>query len=689
VDVAAGRGFTASDGIAGSQRAVILADAYWRQRFAAAPDAIGRTVTLNGTTTATIVGVMPPGVRFPDEPLGFLRERADLWLAFGWEQARTDGRGNQNLGMVARLAQGLPFESADAQLDVVEGQFKAAFPNRYAGEERGWKLAAIPLRDQMVGGVRPALAVMFGAVGLVLLIACTNVANLLLARGAGRTRELAVRSALGASRGRLVRQLIAEAALLALLGTVGGGAAALAGIQLVKQVDPGSVPRLQAAALDLRVLGFAVGLTAVVALLVGLLPALRQSRTGPAGALSEAGARGSTSPASRRVRRGLVTAEVALAVIVLAGAGIVARSLAALQGTPTGFDGSRTVAFPVSAPRLPYDNAARVIDLHERVVARLAALPGVVRASAGYPLPMSGERWSGSFAIDGRAVPEGQPEPHAEFASVMPGYFEAVGITRIEGRTFEPADRRGAPSVVVIDESLARTHWPGESAIGKRIDTDGRLLEPVATVIGVVRHVRNGGPRDDGEPQIYLSMLQAPQRLVFYVAQTTGDPRPLVAAIRPAMRDVDPGLPLQRVLPMDELTGQMLASDRFNALLLSAFAAIALLLAVIGLYGVLSHVVAERTREIGIRLALGGRPAHVVRQVVTEGLALTAAGLAIGLLAAAALGRLLSGLVFAVEVVDPVTYAGIAVVLLAAALAAAAAPAVRATRVDPVDVLRV
>jgi predicted permease len=682
-----GRPFVPADGDETGQDVALLSDTLWRRRYGSDTAIVGRSVMLRGRPTV-VVGVMPPDVRFPDEPLGYPRERADLWIPYRWEQMRTDGRGNQFLAVLARLPQGMPIDAAQDEVDRVADRFRQAFPNRYAREGVTWRIITVPLREQMVGDVRAALAVLFGAVGLVLLIACANVANLLMTRGAVRERELAVRTALGAGRGRLVRQLVTETGLVALLGAGAGLGLAQAGVILLRRLDAGAIPRLDAAGLDARVLVFTAALTLMTTMLVGLIPALRQARMHPQRALGDGGARGAGRSGIRRgLRRLLVVGEVALAAVVLVGAGLVARSVTALQHAATGVQSEGVVTFQLSPPQTPYDTGDRLSALHERLIERLESLPGVTRVSAINPLPMSGDRWSGTFMIDGRPVPEGQPDPHAELATVQPGYFEALGIPLIDGRDFTPADRRGAPAVVVIDEELARRHWPGERAVGRRLDTDG-LLPEVATVIGVVAHVRNGGPRDDGEPQIYLPHRQLTVRTVSYAIRAAGQLAPVIEGIRPAVQSVDPDLPVSRLGTMDVVAARVFARDRFNAILFGLFAAVALVLAVIGLYGVLSCQVAERMREIGIRLALGGRPGHVLRHVLGEGMALTAAGVAIGLATAAFVSRGVESLLFGIAPTDPATYAGIAGLLVLTALAGMWLPAHRATRVDPISVLR-
>jgi predicted permease len=685
---AVGRPFAAADGAAGSERVVLLSHALWQRRYGLDAAIVGQFIDLGGAP-ARVVGVMPPGVRLPDEPLGFLQERADLWMAYQWQRSRADSRGNQVLAVIARVSEGQPPVAAQEDLDRRAARFRELFPDRYAGEARQWKLVAIPFREQIVGDVRTALAVLFSAVGLVLLIACANVANLLMARGTTRARELAVRAALGARRSRLVAQLLTETGLLTIAGTALGGVLALAGIRVLTRFDPGTVPRLAEATLDLRALLFSAALVVATTIVAGLGPALRQSRVAPLRAMDDGSTRGGgRSVASRRLRRALVAAEVALAMIVLVGAGLLIRSVAGLQRADIGIDPVRLLRFQITLPSSSAPTAAAVRDLHQRLLDRIAAVPGVSLVSAVNPLPMGGERWGGSFYIPGRVVPQGAPGPHAELASVAPGYFETAGIALVDGRTFTALDRADAPSVVIVDEDLAARYWPGERAIDKALDTDGRLPGDRATVVGVVRHVRNAGPAVAGEPQLYLPFLQAPQRTMTYVVRTAGDEATLMRAMAPAVANIDPKLAVARLEPMRDVVSRVFARDRFNALLLATFAGIALTLAVVGLYGVVGGLVAERSREIGIRIALGGRPRHVLRLVIGEGVAIALAGVAAGWAVAAALSHTIRGLVFGIAPTDAVTYASVAALLVGVAVAASVAPARRASRVDPSDALR-
>jgi putative ABC transport system permease protein len=687
VTPAHGRPFAASDGILGAPAVIILSDALWQRRFGADPAIVGQTI-LVGAVPRTVVGIMPAGTRFPDAPVGFLRAPADLWIPYGWEQSRKDNRGNQVLGMLARRRPGVAIEQAGADLELIAAGFRQQFPKRYAGPDIQWRLIAVPINDQIVGDVRVSLIVLLAAVGVVLLITCANVANLLLVRGTARRRELAVRSALGAARGRLVRQLLIEAAMLVTLGGVLGAGLAYVGVRGLIALDAGNIPLLDQSGIDGTVLAFAMGVTVATGLLVGFAPALRQSTADPQLALGgvERTAGGSIR---HRLRRVLVVGEVTLAVVVLVAAGLLVRSFARIIATPIGFEPEGTVVAQIALPRAQFGSGEKIVTFQRELLDRFRALPGTAAASAVYPLPMSGDGWGGTVILENR--PAGLPEPHAEYAVAMPGYFGTIGIPIVEGREFSDRDVTGAMPVAMVDEQFARQYWPGESAVGKRVSPFGALPpgDPRwATVIGVAGHVRNGGPRKDGEGQFYLPALQKPELTLYFVVRAAGSDAPLPGAIRQTVRALDPQLPIGRLSSTPALIGRVVAPERFNMLLLSIFSAVALAIAAVGLYGLLAFLVTERTREIGIRLALGGRPGRILRAVIGEGLLLSGAGLALGCAAALLTAPLLRGLLFGTEPSDPLTYAGIAGVLLVVAGAASYVPARRATCIDPVAVLR-
>jgi len=683
-----GRDFRVDDGAPGAEKVILISHALWQRRFGGDSAVLGSKVNVAGRIR-TIIGIMPPDVRFPDAPLDFLRERADLWIPSSWDGNRGDSRGNQIIAVVARARPGTTGAQLRTDLATVEGRFRATYPDRYAKTGvPAWRIIATPLRDQMVGSVRRALGVITAAVALLLLIACVNVANLMLARGALRHREMAVRTALGAGRGRLIRQLLTESTMLATIGGAVGILLAWFGVHLLARAGNAMVPRLDHAQINGTVLAFSIGVSVVAGLLVGIIPALQQSRSDIRAGLGD-GSRGSSEGRSRRrLRTTLVTAQVAMALIILIAAGLVGRSFAALQRVDPGFAAPNTITFQLTPSRVKYDSVYKVVALYEQLQAKIASLPGVGVVSFGYPIPMAGDGWSGSFDVFGEPSGPSIEPPHAEYGVALPGYFRAMGVALLAGRDFAPTDRDGAPRVVIVDERLARAHWPNESAVGKQVnanDEPGRW----STVIGVVRHVRRAGPADDGEPQIYLPYLQNPQTtLSAVVRSSSGTGTSLIPGLRAAVRGVDPELALAKLRTVDDLLGDAVARQRFNTLMLGIFGLVALLLASVGLYGVMSYLVAQRTRELGIRLALGGQPGAIRRLVVRESFLIAFGGLVIGLVLSLALSRAVRGLLFGIPPTDVVTYAGVSVLLIVVALLASYGPARRATRIDPVLALR-
>jgi putative ABC transport system permease protein len=684
VGPALGRAFTAVDGVPGAEPVVLLSHTLWIRRFGGDSAIVGRSVNINGRLR-TVIGVMPAHVRFPDAPIGFLRERGELWVPYAWQNSRGEERGNQYLGFLARRKPDVSFDQAMVDLGTISARFRSAFPDRYAQTASPWGLTARPLRDEMIGDVRRPLLVVLGAVLLLMLIACANVTHLSLARAAARTQEFAVRTALGAARLRLVRQLMTESLLLGLASGAVGMAIAIAGTRALVRLDPGIIPNLDATRVNGSVLLFAVVATVFCSLLVGILPAIRQSSTRVHDAI-RAG-RGDAAQPRRRLRGMLVVAEVAMALVILVGAGLLTRSFIALQHVDQGFSPGQALTFAVTLPRARYENAAKMIAFHQQLQPRMAAIPGVTAASGVDPLPLGGTNWSGTFHVEGQNVPPGGEDPHGEYAVALPAFVDALGMTLLRGREFADTDGPAAPAVVIVDDRLATKYWPGQDALGKRVSQQGPE-GPFATVVGVVKHVHRVGPAKEGEPQIYFPFAQHTQTPLSYSVRTTVDPMTVLRAVRREVAAIDPELPIARVASMETLESAALARERFNALILVVFAATALLLAAIGLYGVMAYLVTQRQAEIGIRLALGGRPRHVAGMVIGDGMRMAVAGIVLGTMASLALARVLEGLLYGIAPTDPVTYVTIAVTLALVALAASALPARRATKADPVDALR-
>jgi predicted permease len=682
-----GRTFRPDDGAPGAAPVVVLSHGLWLRRFGGDSALVGRDVRIDAQTYQ-VIGVMPPGVRFPDAGLSYLREPADVWLPDALESVRAEERGNQYLVAVARLRDGVTSDQARAELAAIESRFRADFPERYAPPAvPGWGLASRSLREELVGDARPMLLLLAGAVGLLLLLACANVANLLLARAAGRERELALRVALGASRWRVVRQLLTESTVLALLGGLGGVLLAQLGTRALVALDGGAIPRLAEMRVSASVLAFSFAASLVTGLLVGLLPALRSSRADLRGALGDGNRASSDGMGRGRVRDSLVAAQLAVALVLLVCAGLLGRSLLALQRVEPGFSPNGVLTLQVSTPRVLFDSAAKVRRFYTELQRRAGELPGVTTASAVYPLPMSGEQWSGSYAIEGEPAGPGVEIPNTEYSVVLPGYFRALGIPLLEGRDFADTDTRESPPVVIVDEDLARRHWPGESAVGKRLHPGGPVT-PLATVIGVVGHVWHDEPGERGGAQMYRPHQQHAERTLTLVLRSDGETTPLVPVVRQLVTELHADLPIARVADMRDLVAAATARPRFNTLVLAAFAISALVLASVGLYGVMALAVTQRRREFGVRLALGARPSAVHRMVLRKALAISAAGIAAGAALALALSRSIASLLHGVSPTDAPTWLGIVLLLLAVAMAAAYGPARRATRVDPAVALR-
>jgi putative ABC transport system permease protein len=683
-----GHPFTESDGAAGADPVVMLSDRVWRSRFGADSSVVGRSI-LVGSAARTVIGVMPRDVRFPDAPIGFLKNTADVWLPFDWTRNRADSRGNQNLAVIGRIGRDATMAAAQSDLDAIANSFRAEFPDRYARAGLQWRIKAVPLREQVLGDVRASVLLLSAAVGLLLLIACANVANLMLTRGSARRRELAVRSALGASRARLVRQLLVDAGVYALAGGGLGVLLAVAGVRALVALAPGHIPFIDRTSVDVTVLGVAGLVTLVTAALIGGTPAWRFSIADPQLALADGGRTAGAVPSRRRLRQVLIVAEITMAVVVLVAAGLLGRSLAAMSRVALGFDPANTTVAQVALPRARFDTRDKILAFERNLTDRLAALPGVEHASAVYPLPMSGEGWSGTVIVRGRPADGPEPEPHAELSVALPRYFQTMSIRTIQGRDFGPADGPGAPPVAIVDDEFARRYWPGESAVGKHIGPGGPPKDDNSwtTVVGVVAHVRRASPKSDGEPQIYLAALQRAEPTLYYVARANAGASPLPAAMRAALREEDRALPVSMLATMRDLVSRTVARDRFNTLLLTIFGGVALVLATVGLYGVMAFLVAQRVPEIAIRIALGATPGRVRRAVVAEGLGLALTGVVLGLACALFFSRALGVLLFGIEATDPATYLAIAAILLATAGVASYLPARRTLRIDPIQSL--
>ena len=656
------------------ERVMVISYGVWQQRFGRDPSVVGRVVDIDGEP-ATIVGVMPPGFKFPLE--------REVWAPKVIRDDDRDARAVRYLSVVARLRPGVTHAQAQAELDALGAQLEREHP--VANRDMGIQLVALP--DQLVGSVRPALLTLLGAVGFVLLIACANVANLMLARASSREREFAVRAALGAGRMRVVRQLVTESLVIALAGGAAGVLLASWGVGAVRALTPANLPRAEDIGISWRVLGFALGASLFTALLFGLAPAARAAAADAHDTL-RGGSRVGGTRARRTLRRGIVVAEVSLALVLLVGAGLLVRSFTTLLAVDRGFRTDGIAAATVHVWDYP---AQRRVGFAGEVLARMAALPGVRSVAATSALPLAGDigATEARYVASGRAAPRAGEEPRA-FASVVTlDYFATLGIPLRRGRLFGTADDSASAPVVVVSETLARQQWPGEDPVGKRMTVIFSRGRPVVReVVGVVGDVRHAGLDETPRPALYMAHAQVRSGALMLVARTAGDPAALVPQIEKAIWSVDPGLSVYETATMEGLLDDWLRPRRFTLVLLLAFSLAALALAAVGVYGLMSHIAAERTRELGLRMALGARVGDVLRLVLREGLGLAIAGVVLGLAGAAALTRVLRNMLFGVEPLDPLTFAGVAVLVIGCAALASLVPARRSARVDPIVALR-
>ena len=672
VSPARGRVFLAEEDEPGKNNVVVLGHDLWRSRFGSDLSVVGQSVSLDGVP-CTVVGVMPRGFSLPNGA-GLARP-----IAFGAaDRARA---GSHFLNVYGRLKEGVTVARAEGEMAAVAGRVEQDFGDANAGH----RVVLVPLHEQVVGGARTALLVLLGAVGLVLLIACANVANLLLARAAGRRREVAVRSALGASRWRIVRQLLAESLLLSALSGAAGLLLAVWGVDLLVSLDPTGVQRAGEVTLDWRVLGFTLGLSLLTGLLFGLAPALQASKADFNETLKEGG-RSAQGLGRSRLRGALVVSEVALTLVLLVGAGLLVKSFRQLLAVEPGFDPHGVLTMDVALPQAKYAERQQITSFYERLIEQAAAMPGVEAAGAVSVLPLAGNDNSNFVQIEGRPPqPPGQAL-RAGRRNVSADYFRALGIPVKRGRAFSASDSGEAPPVVVINEAMARSFFAGEEPVGKRIRTGDR--SPWVEVVGVVGDVRHRGLDVDTRPEMFFPHLQTPSRQMTLAVRTAGDPLALAGPLRERVRELDRDQPVGNVKTMEAWVGESVASRRFSVLLLGVFACVAAGLAALGLYGVVSYTVAQRTHEIGLRVALGASPRDVLRLVIRQGMTLTLVGTAVGLLAALALTRVMSGLLYGVGATDPATFVTVPLLLVAVALLACYLPARRATNVDPMVALR-
>lgn len=692
-----GRVLTEEDDAPGVPTTAVLSYNFWQRRYGGDRSAVGRKIVLNGNPV-TVVGVMPPRFAFPrgsEMPAGYgFSVDPDAWVPMALPLPARQDRANRFSIVVGRLKQGVAAGSAEAELAGIGKRLGEAYPDT----DRGWSARLVPINEQMVGSIRPVLLVLWAAVGLVMLIACVNVANLLLARAASRQKEIALRTAIGAGRTQLVKQLLTESALLSLLGGAFGLALAWTVLRFCASYVPPGLAGAASFALDGRALVFTLLLCALATLLAGLVPAFQMTRPDLAGTLREGTRAGAGTAGSRRTRSALVVAEVAVAVVVLIGAGLLLRSFVRLMSIDPGFKTESVLTFKVDLPPDRYQPPARV-SFFNRLTQKLESFGGVEAAAAVSELPMGGYDTVAPILVEGRPEPKPGEMALIGARTVTPHYFDAMQIQLVKGRVLQTGDTQ-ASAVAVIDEAMAEAYWPGEDPLNKRFRRSpmGMPDETVSwiTVVGVVRNVRHSDLYSAPRPTMYQTPEHTPPPLMPYqmvmVVRSTGDPRPLVSAARNAIYEVDRDQPVSQIRPLQQVVDESISKNRVSLLLLAILAVLSLALAVVGIYGITAYSVAQRTRELGLRMALGARQGEVLSLIVKETGLLAVAGIAVGMVLAYLLTRLaasqVSSLLYEVTSTDPVTFAGVALGLGLVALAAAWLPGRRATRVSPMVALR-
>jgi putative ABC transport system permease protein len=688
VKPALGRGFVDGEDVGDGPHEVMLTYGYWRSDFGGDPKAIGRTISLDNKP-ATIVGVLPRDFQFAPS------NDFPLWVPMHASQDLLTRRNLRWMNVFARLAPGVTMAQAHAEMDGITAQLAREYP-----QQDGSVFVNVgTLRQRIVGQVQPLLLVIFGAVGFVLLIACANVANLMMTRAAGRRKEFAIRTALGASRGQLIAQLLTESVLLAGLGAAVGFVAAQWGVNVLISAIPqqvlSSLPNLREAGTNLPVVAFLCGVTLLTAVLFGMVPALSMSQTKVSDALKDE-SRGGTSTAHARLRNAVVAAEIAVSLVLLVGAGLMLQSLHALLHQDAGFDQRNLLTFSVNLPdssyptdkTYPNDSQAGRLFEHQ-FSEKLREMPGVQAVGVTSALPIGGSGGTVRFVVQGRPTPAGQ-EDECDIISVTPEYFSTLKVPLISGRVFSATDRFDAPWVTMVNQAFVNKYFPNEAAVGKRFRFTFDAREPYREIVGVVGNIAQDDLAGPATPVLYVANEQGPSTYLTYMVRTAGDPAAFVGSAQAALHEMDQQLPLIQPQTMEHFTNQTSSVflRRYPSYLIGSFAGLALILAMIGLYGLISYTVQQRTREIGIRMALGAHPADVLKLVMGQGIGAVLTGVGVGVVAALALTRLMASLLFGVKPTDAVTFASVAVLLTCVALAASYIPARRAMRTDPLNALR-
>jgi putative ABC transport system permease protein len=686
-----GRSFLPEEYEPGKGQVVILAHAFWQRRYGGDQKIINKAITLNGTSY-TVTGVMPPGI-YPVWPttsgqISFDQNRQEFWTPMSFTAQWAAVRTAHVLGVVGRLKPGVTVEQAQAEMNTIG----ARLAQEYA-VNKGEGIIVNPFMNEVVGNARPALLTLLSAVGLVLLIACANIAGLLLAQHAARSKEIAIRAALGAGRARLVRQFFLEGLLLSLLGTAAGVALAKFGVDAMVKLIPPEFPRFSQTQLDLRVLGFTLLLSLVTCLVFGLVPAWHASKPDLQTTLEQGGRTSGPGAGRQRFRQLLVVFQVGMAVMLVIGAGLLIKSFWRLRQVDPGFKADHVLSLSLTLPQSKWDDTQQINNFYNQLIERISVLPGVQAAAIGYDHPLE-SNWVDSFTIEGRPAPAAGESPAASFNPISWDYFRTVGTQIINGRQFTAQDDQDHPGVVVVNEAFARRYFPNENAIGQRIrpSPPARIWKNQRLtsfeIVGIARNVKSAGLNADSEPTYYVPATQAPLTDMTILVRTQNDPAAIVPALRKAVWSIDPNQPIADISTMEKIVSDSIAQPRLSMLLMGLFGALALILAAVGIYGLLSYAVTQRTQELGIRIALGAQLTDVLTLVLKQGMTLALIGEAIGLVGAFALTRLIRTLLFGVAPTDAMTFIAVGGVLTAVALLACYIPARRATRVDPLVALR-
>jgi putative ABC transport system permease protein len=669
-----GRTFTEEEDRPNNDTVVILSHGLWQRRFGGDPEIIGQSIMLNARPR-TVIAVMPPDFRFP--------EVSEFWVPLALD-TKTYTRNDHGLEAVARLKDGVSIEQARAEMNDIAEHIEQQNPVT----NEGLGVSLMGMHQALAGDYRQALVILLSVVGCVLLVACANVANLMLVRATTRQKEIAIRAALGASRWRIVRQLLTESLLLGAAGGALGLLLAVWGLDLLLAAIPIKLPFWMKFGLDLRVLGFTLSVSLLTGLGFGILPALQASRTNLNETLKEGG-RSAAGTGRQRSRSLMVVAEIALSLVLLVGAGLMMRSFLRLQQVNPGLNPAGVMTMRINLPRVRYTEAARRTAYYRQLMERLRSLPGVEAAGAVSTLPLSGGWWGRSITVEGFPVLSVGQAPLIQHNVITPGYFRTLGIPLLEGRDFTDADTENGPKITIIDEHLAREYWPNESPLGKRIRFGPpEDNEPWHTIVGVVGAVRHERLEATTRNSVYLPHTEIPIGGLSLAVRTAAQPERLIEPVREQIRELDPDLPITSVRTMEEVVARSVWQPRLYTILFGIFAAVALLLAAVGLYGVMAYTVTIRTHEIGLRVALGARPGDVMKLIAGQGIKLALIGVASGLIAASLLTRLMTSLLFSTSANDPLTFIGIAALLTLVALLACWIPARRATKVDPMVALR-